>query len=384
MISTPSRLALGLAATVVSFSVSAPVDAQTQPTVQLVDVEQRRLPGAVDSNSPGIWSRDRSTYIAFTSFDGWASRSTGPSPTGLGVPTPVVFDVDPVGGAWMEAVVRDEQGVLYGYYHSEAIVPECPSERRVPRIGSARSLDEGATWHDLGTVWESSEPTVCDTSNPYIAGGVGDFSVMLDANRQFLYLFYSAYGQDLTGQGVAVARMGWSDRTAPVGAFAVWRDTRWQFPAREVSPGRFGWVYPTGTPILRAVSSWHSADGVTDAFWGPSIHWNTYLGRYVMLLNRSSSVAFEQDGVYISYATTLDNPSTWTTPEQILSGGWWYPQVIGLEPGAGSDKEAGRSARLFMAGVSDYEIEFDARSPPPPPPPPPAPAPPGNFRFLRE
>jgi hypothetical protein len=57
--------------------------------------------------------------------------------------------------------------------------------------------------------------------------------------------------------------------------------------------------------------------------------------------------------------------------------------VIGLEPGSGSDKEAGPSARLFMAGVSDFMIAFEDLPPPPPPPPPPA-TPPENFRFLRE
>lgn len=365
-----------LFAIVIARAVSVPVHAQG-PVARLVDAPQLRLPGEVDSNSPGIWSVDRSTYIAFTSFDGWASRATGSSPSSLGSPTPVVFDVDPPGGAWMEAVLRDDQGALYGYYHSEVIVPECPSERRVPRIGSARSVDDGATWQNLGTVWESSEATVCDTTNPYIAGGVGDFSVMLDASRQFLYLFYSAYGEDLSGQGVSVARMAWSDRAVPAGAFAVWRDHSWQRPTRVQST----WVYPTGTPIWRALSSWHSDDGVTDAFWGPSLHWNTHLRQYVMLLNRSSSVAFEQEGVYVSYVSSLDNPGAWTAPAQVLAGGWWYPQVVGLEAGTGSDKEAGRTARLYMAGVSDYVIEFDDTESQPPLSPP---EPPSNFRFLRE
>jgi hypothetical protein len=41
-----------------------------------------------------------------------------------------------------------------------------------------------------------------------------------------------------------------------------------------------------------------------------------------------------------------------------LDGGGWYPQVIGLEPGRGTDKEAGEIARLFVEGWSRHLIKF--------------------------
>jgi hypothetical protein len=42
-----------------------------------------------------------------------------------------------------------------------------------------------------------------------------------------------------------------------------------------------------------------------------------------------------------------------------MSGGEWYPQVIGEETGTGTDRMAGRRARFFMTGRSDRWIEFE-------------------------
>ena len=41
-----------------------------------------------------------------------------------------------------------------------------------------------------------------------------------------------------------------------------------------------------------------------------------------------------------------------------MSGGRWYPQVLGLEEDSGTDKLAGERARLFVSGTSTYEIVF--------------------------
>ena len=80
-----------------------------------------------------------------------------------------------------------------------------------------------------------------------------------------------------------------------------------------------------------------------------------------MLLNRAGDDAFTQEGIYVSFSTRLDSPSSWTPPQKLLDGGAWYPQVIGLESGVGTDKVAGATARFFMGGQSDALIEF--RSP---------------------
>jgi hypothetical protein len=41
-----------------------------------------------------------------------------------------------------------------------------------------------------------------------------------------------------------------------------------------------------------------------------------------------------------------------------MNEGGWYPQVAGLEPMTGTDRQAGRRARFLTTGRSDYYIEF--------------------------
>jgi hypothetical protein len=147
---------------------------------------------------------------------------------------------------------------------------------------------------------------------------------------------------------VAIARLPWAYRDRPVGRVSVWRDSIWLNARR----------FPFGTPLVPVTAPWHDGDDTVDAFWGPSVHWNTYLERYVMLLNRARNENFDNEGIYISYARTLDDPAGWSAPVKLLNGGGWYPLVIGSEIGSGTDKLAGQRARFFLTGRSDYLIEF--------------------------
>jgi hypothetical protein len=113
-----------------------------------------------------------------------------------------------------------------------------------------------------------------------------------------------------------------------------------------------------GTPLVRAAKPFHAGSSTADVFWAPSIHWNTYLEQYVMLLNRARDDQFSQDGLYVSFSPTLSDPTAWSPPQKLFSGGGWYPQVAGLEPG-GTDRLAGRRARFFVTGKSDRFIEFE-------------------------
>jgi hypothetical protein len=110
-------------------------------------------------------------------------------------------------------------------------------------------------------------------------------------------------------------------------------------------------------------------------FWGPAIHWNTYLNTYVMFLNHAIDTRLKQDGIYVSFNRDVGDPTGWSTPQKILdrpeiqatqSGAplsrtklenGWYPEVIGMEKGE-TDKVVGRKARFFMAGLSRKEITF--------------------------
>jgi hypothetical protein len=87
-----------------------------------------------------------------------------------------------------------------------------------------------------------------------------------------------------------------------------------------------------------------------------------------MLLNHSCcSPGFPQKGIWASYSADLSNPASWSRPQKVLDDTGWYPQVIGT--GAqGTDRRAGRVARLYIYGHSRWEIVFEKPAPPAPAP----------------
>jgi hypothetical protein len=348
----------------VSLTGQSTTEASRAPRVELHEAPVVQLSGKVDSNSPATWDlvRGRETLFVMTSYNGRPSTAEGPDLRELGKPTPIVLEPWPGGGVWMEAIVADASGTWYGYYHNEiGAHDECGSDQKViPRIGAARSEDRGRTWQSLGIILEAPPRSYeCDTPNKYFVGGVGDFSVQLDHESQNLYFFYSTYLRNERLQGVAVARLTWADRDSPSGRMMMWRDRTW-IPATHLGPldETTRWLYPPAFPIFPAADSWHDEDNKVDAFWGPSVHWNTHLEQYVMLVSRARDDWFTPEGVYVSFAPDLDNPRNWSTPVGILAGGKWYPQVMGADEDEGTDKVAGEWARFFMAGTSEYIAHF--------------------------
>lgn len=381
----------------------ATLSAQTPPGVPsaaLAPASAIRLPGLrdaptgpVDSNSPLVWTLTDGDLVlhVLTSIDGHASHASGPSIAALSESSAIAWaSAALLHGAWMEAVIAAADGTWYGYYHNEIPPSDCPGSAKIePRLGAARSMDEGRTWTDLGIVLAAPRATAtCGTRNEYFVGGVGDFSAVLDADGQYLYLVYSQYIGDASTQGIAVGRMVWADRDEPVGRVSVWHDGAWILPSLDEGPGQFPdegpvtgdregdqpggepeddpkgdtspprWIFPVATPIFPTSDSWHDGQTAT-AFWGPSVHWNTHLEQYVMLLNRTRTVRWDLEGIYVSFASRLDDPRAWSTPRRLLAGGRWYPQVAGIEAGTGTDKHAGQTARFFMSGRSDHVIVFN-------------------------
>lgn len=343
----------------------------TVPRATLTAAPSLTLPGTVDSNSPLVWDLEGGVQRLFvlTSHAGQASVSAGASMDRLSGTTPITLLPHPGYGVWMEAIVSDEVDTWYGFYHNEWPATTCGRDDRfVPRIGAAKSNDRGRTWQDLGTVLQATQSTTaCDSPNRYVIGGVGDLSVMLDHDKNYLYVFYSQYQKQREAQGVAVARMLWADRDRPSGRMALWRSGVWDSNAGRLMfspllPGaqrrRLEWTYPAASPLVATSQAWHDLDEKVDAFWGPAVHWNTAIQQYVMLLNRAKDENYTQEGIYVSFAPTLDDPALWSAPQRLLNGGKWYPQVVGLSPGTGTDKLAGATARLFMSGRSDWMINF--------------------------
>jgi len=362
------RLAAVAAALGVFFAVghaAAPV-----PRATLVSAPALTLPGAVDSNSPMLWDLDEGQRRLFvlTSHSGVPSIAMGAAVDRLSAATPITITPYPGYGVWMEAIVSDDVETWYGFYHNEWPASRCGREdRAVPRIGAARSRDRGRTWEDIGAVIQARRGTAaCESTNKYVIGGYGDLSVMLDPDKQYLYIFYSQYLEAAESQGVAVARLQWADRDRPWGKVELWRNGVWdpdegRRQLVEALPGqmrRLEYTYPAATPLIAPSLPWHDADDKVDAFWGPAVHWNTALQQYVMLLNRAKNENYDQEGIYVSFAPRLDDPGLWSPPQKILNGGNWYPQVAGSTPGVGTDKIAGASARFFLGGKSEWLINF--------------------------
>lgn len=305
--------------------------------------------GDTDCNSPLHWA-DGTLYLFNSSGHPW--RSSGPNLHHLDQSyLRCEYSNTTNGGRWIECTWKVPRGPLYGWYHYEP-TGLCPGTGlTAPRIGAARSRDDGATWEDLGVVLEAPAGTLqCDTRNFYFAGGNGDFSILPDATGRYLYFFLSTYAGEASQQGVALARMAFTDRDQPVGKVWKWHQGAWS------APGIGGQV----TPVFPARIDWHREDA--DAFWGPSVHWNHHLRRYVMLLNRAVDKDWTQEGVYLSVNRDLANPGGWSVPRKILGDlprDAWYPQVVGLDAARGeTDKLAGRRARLFVRGTSRWEVTF--------------------------
>lgn len=331
-------------------SARAPIEAGL-PRAVLRDAPRIEFPADTDCNSPAHWSGD--TLFLFNSA-GQPKRSSGPDVFHLGLAKPSAYDKPMAGGRWIECTWKDENGPLFGWYHHEP-PGLCPGTLlTAPRIGAVVSRDDGETLQDLGAILEARVGTLrCDAKNGYFAGGNGDFSVMLDARKEYLYFFFSTYAGDVAEQGVAVARMRWADRDGPVGKVWKWHEGCWE------EPGLGGRV----TPIFPASVDWAREDA--DAFWGPSIHWNSHLGLHVILLNRTKDrPGWPQEGIYITFSDDLADPARWTKPVKIHEGGRWYPQVIGTSASRReTDKLAGRVARFFMRGANNlgesrWEIVF--------------------------
>jgi hypothetical protein len=308
------------------------------------------FPAEVDSNSPAFWADGR-LHVLNSLHHPYLSE--GRNVARLHDPVGVLFRGGVSGPRWMESVIRDEDGTLYGFYHHEPSGLCNGGGKTAPQIGAARSRDGGLGWDDLGIILAA--PAIarqCVTENLYFVGGEGDFSAVLDRDRDFVYFVFSAYSRAADSQGIAVARMPWADRDRPAGRVFKWSAGEW------TAPGLGG----RATPIYGVRVSWHEGDA--DAFWGPSVHWNEFLDKYVMLMTRARDSAWTTEGIYVAYADRLDDPSAWSQPRRLLEGGAWYPQVMGLERGRGTDALAGRYARFFMGGRSDFLIRFDAPSTP--------------------
>ena len=365
---TPSGLGPGLLTQSAPFKDTSA--SPNLPSVQWREVPVLQMPGVdnpgyrrheVDSNSPAHWDGD--TLYLFNSFlHPW--RSSGPDLMHLDSSISTQLgQIDDRLWIWIESTWKDDDGTLYGIYHYE---PDnvCFGNDHLPtapKIGWLISLDNGQSWRDMGFILAADPADFrCDTKSPWDAGGEGDFSVILDRKKEYFYIFFSSYVKNFREQGVGVARLPYADRDNPAGKALKWYNGQFSEPGVG---GHF-------TPIFPAKVDWHG--GNADIFWGPAIHWNTYLNTYVILLNHAIDSKMTQEGIYITYNSDLENPKGWSEPQRVLDrdgimeairgfrpdqSNGWYPEVIGTRKGE-TDKLCGHTGRFFMKGMSRLEIIF--------------------------
>jgi len=300
-----------------------------------------------DGNSPVRIARD-SAVAFFSRYDpiGHTLRRVGRRDLVFDEPPVAVTfrdDPEPRIGKWVEAIWQEPGGPLHGWFHAETPAGDA-GKLFMPHMGRARSEDGGLTWLHSGDLLRLP-PALADRSwrNGFFAGGYGDLSALPDRAGRSVYVFFSSYHPDDSAQGVAVLRLPTSDLAAPP---ALWTGEGWstddRLPPRPIWPMRRGWRH---------------AD--PDGFWGPALHYNRALNAFVMLLNRTAGGAGDlvQEGIYASVSRDLADPEAWSPPLQIVRGGAWYPQAVGLEEGCG-DTIVGSFGRFFMAGFSAWTIEL--------------------------
>jgi hypothetical protein len=327
-----------LALVILALVAPAPSSGQT---VRIRSARHIEFPGTVDSNSPIYWADG--TQFTYNSFEN-PVRSEGAGGTAFPRAKPVFIEGADRDFRWIEAALYSD-GRVFAWYHAETPV-SCPEHNLAyPSIGAMVSGD-GVHFSNLGIVLSAPDEPDCSAGNIYFAGGHGDFSVVPDRDQQYVYFFYTNYGGPVEQQGIAVARMKFDDRLAPAGRV-------WKFRAGEWNEPGLGGV---ADPVFPAQRSWMSQQPLS--YWGASVHFNTALGQYVLLMSEAIDAQWNQGGPFISFAADITNPTTWTAPQALPWIGGWYPQVVGSGQGE-SDSLAGSKARLFMMGRSSWEMIFE-------------------------
>ena len=336
-------------ATIINLFYAVPVHPQS--AVRCPAPYHIQFPSRADSTSPLTWL-DGTLYI-YTSVVS-PVRSSGPDLSNFSIAQAITLRGDGPAGpfpdsVWFESVYRSatDPNRLYSWYHHE-VQRECSQGTLAePAVGAAVSDDNGMSWQNLGMVLMAPPGSYsCTYQNGYFVGGHGDFSVIKQGSH--FYIFYSNYAQPFEQQGVSVARMHEADLDAPVGRAFKYYNGDW------TSPGLGG----PGTPIWPAAVSWEQYN--PDSYWGPSLHYNYYLGSYVILMNRAVAHGWRQEGIYYSFNANLDNPAGWSAPARLNlepSFDQWYPQAVGLGVGETNDY-LGSVGRLYISGFSDDYIRF--------------------------
>lgn len=234
------------------------------------------------------------------------------------------FDTYDNGGSWMMSVFRQEGEKFIGFFHAEDHwYPHTTNNIAWKSLGVAYSENKGVTWSNAQQTITSSKPKPATPE----WGGTGDCCVVWDHinNRWMCY-----FQEHILSMAIS---------TDPNGAPGTWK----KYYQGDFSEEGLGGQQT----VLPGLSQYPGGN--------PSVHWNTYLSKWVMVWHGWSPpriyVAVSDDGV------SWDNPQSIIVSEE--GGNAWYPTIIGV-----TDVEAGQIAKIYYAdfGPNMAYRKFRART----------------------
>ena len=223
------------------------------------------------------------------------------------------------GGSWLMSVHRHNGDTLIGFYHGESHwYPRNGDYTAWKSICLAYSYDNGYTWEDKGPIVTSNQPK----PETRTWGGAGDCCVVWDTvhNR------WNCYHQEHNIR-LAVSY-------DPLGAPGTWK----KYYNGEFNEEGLG---GKSTPV----SDLSNVGGAN-----PSVHWNTFFGKWVMTYHGWDG------GIYV---TLSGDGVHWEYPKKIVSKdahNRWYPTIIGE-----TDTKAGKLARIYYAEFNSSGRQMAAR-----------------------
>ena len=222
------------------------------------------------------------------------------------------YDTYDNGGAWMMSVFRQQDDNFIGFFHAEDHwYPHTTNDIAWKSIGVAFSDDKGISWTEGNQIITSATPK---PETP-VWGGTGDCCVVWDHinNRWMCY-----FQEHLISMAIS---------TDPDGAPGTWQ----KYYQGEFSQDGLGGLQS----VLPGLEQFAGGN--------PSVHWNTYLSKWVMVWHRWAPA--------VIYIAVSDDGVTWENGQSIIDseigGRAWYPTIIG-----DTDVEAGQIAKIYYADIA--------------------------------
>jgi len=217
------------------------------------------------------------------------------------------------GGSWLMSVFRQAGDSLVAFYHAEDHWDRNMNPGGIAWKSIARtvSADDGVNWSEGEQIITSNMPRPATPT----WGGNGDHCVVWDSLNSRWVCYYQEHWLMMAISQDAEGRPG----------------TWYKFYNGQFNePGLGGRNTPI--PGLQSIPGGN-----------PSVHFNTYLDRYVMVWHSWQSLSI--------YFSTSSNGIDWDPPRILEPASGvrraWYPTIIG-----DSDTRAGKVARLYYADIA--------------------------------